>query len=333
MQRLDDCFSLSKRDEACELCGGGEFQLVGCKDRRGQPLTTVLCTTCGLISHEALPTDAELDAYYSRQYRIDYHGEFLPSPRRVLRAWGVGQSILQRLRPFVRERDRILEIGAGIGCTVKSFEMAGYDAQGIEPHHGFQEFARKHLGARVTRCTLADLPDREKFDVVLLVHVIEHFNHPRRELRRIVRLLNPGGRLYVECPNAEAPHAAPGKMFHFAHVYNFTNRTLAMLAKANGLACQAMVFEPHHPLIGQVYRMSSSIGTEIDSDSYSRSVAALTRYNTLTYHARPAYLADRLRRAGVHVGERLFARWRLSKLLARLHAAELRHPANVRRVA
>jgi hypothetical protein len=90
-----------------------------------------------LISHETLPSDAELDAYYARQYRSDYHGEFHPSPHRVLRAWSVGRSILQRLRPFLREGDRVLEIGAGIGCTVKAFDVAGFDAEGIEPHLGF----------------------------------------------------------------------------------------------------------------------------------------------------------------------------------------------------
>jgi 2-polyprenyl-3-methyl-5-hydroxy-6-metoxy-1,4-benzoquinol methylase len=95
----------------------------------------------------------------------------------------------------------------------------------------------------VRRSTLAELPRGEKFDVVLLVHVIEHFNHPRRELRRIASLLKPGGRLYVECPNAEAPHTAPAKMFHFAHVYNFTNPTLEMLAARSGLSCRTVLFD------------------------------------------------------------------------------------------
>lgn len=310
----------SPRCAPCELCGGSAFQIVGRRERRGEPLVSVVCVTCGLISHETLPTDAELTAYYSEQYRRDYHGEFTPSPHRVLRAWRTGQILRKRLLPFLHEQDTVLEIGAGIGCTVKSLELAGYEAEGIEPHHGFQAFAEKRLRARVRRCTLAEMPTDAKFDFILLVHVIEHFNHPRRDLERIAGLLKPGGRLYVECPNAEAPHAAPGRMFHFAHVYNFTNPTLAMLAQVSGLARRAVLFPPEHPLIGQVFALSAAAKTAIDPESYHRSVAALTRYNTLTYHLRPRYLVERVQRFASQTAERVFAQQRLMRLLSRIEA-------------
>src|SRR5690606_22108136 len=110
----------------CDLCGDRGFELVATLDRRGEPLNTVVCTTCGLVAHARIRSDAELDRYYADEYRQDYHGEFAPSDRRVCRAWNNGQRLLKQLSPYVDRGASVFEIGAGIGCNVKSFELAGF---------------------------------------------------------------------------------------------------------------------------------------------------------------------------------------------------------------
>ncbi len=305
----------STRSLPCELCEGKEFQIVGRYDRRRNPLTTVMCATCGLVSHETLPSDEELAAYYARQYRIDYHGEFLPSARRVLRAWRNAGEVYQRVRPFLRPGDRILEVGAGIGCTVKRFEMAGFSAEGIEPHEGFQAFAKRHIRADVARLALAEIAVEPTYDVILLVHVIEHFNHPARELRRLAQLLRPGGRLYIECPNLGAPHAAPGKCFHFAHVYNFTNITLEMLSNACGMERIAQALPTEVRNAAHVVAASPGACLVLNRQSPDHTVSALNRYGTVGYHLRPNYVVDRLRIAGQHLEERICSQRRVNRLL------------------
>jgi 2-polyprenyl-3-methyl-5-hydroxy-6-metoxy-1,4-benzoquinol methylase len=136
-----------------------------------------------------------LDAYYSAQYRRDYHGEVSPSAHRVMRAWHCARWLIRLLRPYLPPSGRVCEIGAGIGCTVKALEWAGYQASGIEPGLGFHRFAQHSLRADVTRRSLAQLPPVPCYDLVLLVHVIEHFNSPRRALQQIRQLLRPGGHL------------------------------------------------------------------------------------------------------------------------------------------
>lgn len=44
----------------------------------------------------------------------------------------------------------------------------------------------------------------ERFDLILLSHVIEHIFEPAPFLKMVVRSLNPGGRLLVVTPNAAA---------------------------------------------------------------------------------------------------------------------------------
>ena len=188
------------RDAKCDLCGADEVELLATRDRRRKPLRTVVCTRCGLISHESIPSDEELADYYAHEYRHAYHGERQPSAKRVLRAWNVGRSIYRRVRSFLRPGDRVCEIGAGLGCTVKAFDLAGFEASGIEPGVEFQSFSRQTLHADIENARLEDVVPVPSYDFVLLVHVIEHFSHPSRALRRIWGLLKTGGGCTLNVP-------------------------------------------------------------------------------------------------------------------------------------
>ncbi len=285
-----------KRDDPCDLCGSEYFEIVSRRDRRREHLTTVVCVRCGLISHLQVPSDAQLSRYYAEQYRHDYHGETAPSAYRVVRAWDNGRRIFAQLEPHLRLGDEVFEIGAGIGCTVKNFSLAGYNASGIEPGRGFQKFSEKRLHTKIQRRGLAEMPTTPICDFALLIHVIEHFNQPTQALLHIHHLLRPGGRFYVECPNVAAPHAAPKKLFHYAHIYNFTHQTLTLLAQKCGFAVVERLSDERDPEVRILFAKSESQKRDIDPNSYRNTLDGLARYNALTYHLRWRYVAHRMHR-------------------------------------
>jgi len=305
------------RKQPCDLCGGNRFEVVGKTDRHGDFLTTVVCRQCGLVSHGNIPTDNALALYYSKNYRRDYHGETTPSPHRVIRAWKNGQRLRQMLEPYLRPSDRVFEVGAGIGCTVKAFELAGYEASGVEPNEGFRGFSRDRLRSTVRSGCLDDVDLTKPHDLVLLIHVIEHFNRPSDSLRTIRQLIKPGGYLYVECPNVAAPHAAPGKLFHFAHVYNFTPRTLSMIARAGGFEVEKWFSAEQDKELRVLLKRVEEEQLEIDPQSYAATLEGLNRFSYFNYHFRLSYLLDRMRRLAVHWSEHAFSRQRLRQIIAR----------------
>jgi SAM-dependent methyltransferase len=292
-------------------------------DRRNEPLPTGICLDCGLISHFQLPSDDELQRYYRDEYRLAYHAESTPSPRRVVKAWRYGQKLLKLLRPHLRANDRVFEIGAGLGCTVKAFELAGYAASGIEPGTAFSGFSREALQASILTARLENLPRRASYDFVLLAHVIEHFNSPRRALRHIRSLVNQDGRLYVECPNIAASHAAPGRMFHYAHVYNFTHHTLVAMAQACGFELLEILSPPGDRYMRMLFVAGQPREPVIGPDSFAAAMAGVTRYNLLTYHLRTRYLLQRARSLSHEIRCRLRARHQLQQIVAtcQRHAA------------
>lgn len=108
---------------------------------------------------------------------------------------------------------KLLEIGSGFGVSLavmtRDFNV---DAYGIEPaSEGFDSslacarslFEANGLDpARVIDAVGEDLPFADAtFDVVYSNNVLEHTTRPSLVLQEAMRVLKPGGRLYVEIPN------------------------------------------------------------------------------------------------------------------------------------
>lgn len=306
----------------CDLCGCERFELIADRDRHGETLITAMCLECGLVCHAEIPTDQQLAEFYAWEYRRAYHGETVPSPRRVMRAWKNGQRILKQLKPCVPAGASVCEVGAGLGCTVKAFQCAGFDAVGIDPGRDFIAYSRGRLQAPVEAADLYDLPPAGQFDLVLLVHVIEHFNSPRRALNHIRKLLKPGGQLYIECPNLAAPPACFEKLFHYAHIHNFTPATLRMMAEQAGFEVQRVFSREDHPNLQVLLQSSDRPAGAIDRASVALTRRSLERaHHRVRYHLRPRYVARRLAKLTGYAREHLIGRWFVRHLEQRLTGA------------
>lgn len=320
---------MSSRFQPCDACQSTSFVVLSRTDRRSNALTTVVCRTCGLVSHESIPTEAELTAYYEREYRQDYHGEYAPSPHRVMREWTRGKGLRNLLQPYLQPAAKVMEVGAGIGCTVKQFELAGFRATGVEPGEGFQQYSQRELKAQVEQAFLEDLSPTQDQDLVMLVHVLEHLPRPTEALNRLRMLLKPGGLLYIEVPNFAAPHAAPGKQFHYAHIYNYTPATLAMVAQKCGFAIEQSLSPSHDKNLKLLLRRTDEQVWTIDEQAFAHSLEAAYRYNLVSYHLRWRYVVDRLRSVSFRWGGRIGAKGRLQRVLRQIQE----HPKVATRAA
>lgn len=285
---------LSSKTKPCDLCHETDFESIGTLDRNGRPLATRLCNICGLVAHLDIPSEAELKRYYTESYRLDYHCEAIPSDRRVMRAWINGLRILKQVAPFIQAGSDVFEVGAGIGCTVKVFEDAGFAASGIDPGGEFLKFARQRLGARVDVGDLYDRENQPRHDLVLLIHVIEHLASPRAAIDKIAALLKPDGMLYIECPNLDAPFASRGRLFHVAHIHNFVPSTLQSLLESCGFLCCARFGDPRDGNLQMLFQRHLHDRPSDPRGGAADVRAALRRSHWIPYHFRLRYALDRI---------------------------------------
>lgn len=302
---------------SCDLCGGVRFDAISQLDRLGQPLETVICQRCALVSHRPIPSEKEIARYYTERYRQEYHGEQDPSARRVMRAWKNAERIFNQLEPNLRPGMDVFEVGAGIGCTVRLFELNGFDASGIEPGQSFNHFSREKIRAKVKNMNLFDLEPEAGHDIVLLIHVIEHFTSPSNALAHVHALLKPEGRLYIECPNLAAPFSTFPRMFHFAHIYNFTPQSLIAMAEKCGFGVEKVFSDENDPNIQILFASQKPGKPSIEQGVADKTRVAMQRYNILSYHLRWNYLQARFCKLYSYFSEAIFSQSYMKRLLQR----------------
>lgn len=219
----------------CALCGSRERQVVATRDRKLKRLRNVLCTHCGLVFLDPMPTSEEISAFYRDEYRERYHGAAQPRPKALLRdergaAWRAGV-----LAPHLAGGARVLDVGAGAGAFLAAATRAGWQAEGVEPHRGFAAFAREYYGAQVHACNFEDAPLLPgSYDLVTSSHVFEHLRTPQAACARVHALLKQGGLFHLLVPDISDPKRTPIARWHFGHVHGFTRETLHMLVLRAG---------------------------------------------------------------------------------------------------
>lgn len=99
------------------------------------------------------------------------------------------------------DRLSLLDIGCGTGWTTSIWKNEGFDVTGVEPSQQRGDYAKEKYGIRVISGYVENVPIDEKFDVIVIRHVLEHFESPYPVLMSIRNLLKKDGLLVVIVPN------------------------------------------------------------------------------------------------------------------------------------
>lgn len=115
--------------------------------------------------------------------------------------------MLRSFMPFFR-KGSLLELGSFEGAFTERFLACFDDITCVEASDTAIEKAKCKLGGRIkfihSSFEKASLPSR--YDNIVLTHVLEHLDDPVRVLRRVnEEWLADDGRLFLVCPNANAP--------------------------------------------------------------------------------------------------------------------------------
>lgn len=121
-----------------------------------------------------------------------------------------------------RVQGRILENGCGVGMYVEHLSPFGGQVMGLE--YDFERAAEAHVNSpHIFNAAGESIPAPSgTFDLILSHEVIEHVQDDRAAIREMVRVLRPGGRITLFCPNRGYPFETHG--IYWNGKYSFGNK-------------------------------------------------------------------------------------------------------------
>lgn len=219
----------------CNICGIDDATVLH-QAGVAQIQQIVRCNKCGLM-------------YVNPRFGLDLHvirDSGVPEEALVGRMekeklqtndYAVTKKIISDLFP---QRGKLLEVGSGFGLLLEYFKNDRWDVSGVEPWPDGCKFSKEKLEIETLMCTLEEARFEDaSFDVILMMHVIEHVPNPFETLSEVYRILKPGGCLVIETPRYDTlMYRIFGRrernLSIDGHVYFFTTDTLSKICSMAG---------------------------------------------------------------------------------------------------
>ncbi len=204
---------------ACHVCGSTELEWAAAyaalhrvtSDCKPWPPGGQLarCRACGFVQAPVTPQwQAEADRIYAG-YTI-YHQSGGAEQNVFQERSGAGQPRSAQLIAALRDacalpsRGRLLDVGCGNGSFLSAWSrlVPGWTLSGTEVSDKHKAQIEKIPGVeRLFTGDITEIPGN--FDVISLIHVLEHIPYPVAFLKRLREKLKPDGLLFIEVPDCQ----------------------------------------------------------------------------------------------------------------------------------
>ncbi len=212
----------------CPICGSSGFQ--------PYKLGLAQCESCGLVLSPAVWQPQANEQLEEEWFGADYQPKtsFWVA---LFESWN-NRRTLSRLAQANLPGRRLLDIGVGSGSFLDAARAAGYEVMGCDLSAPICAHVRRTYGIPMHGGPLATLAGENRFDAIVMNHVLEHVHQPIDFLQNARRLLAPGGVAHIAVPNIACWEAALSGWTSFEpyHLTYFAPPTLARAISASGFA-------------------------------------------------------------------------------------------------
>lgn len=260
----------------CNLCGYTKNQEVF----NSNSYRVVICPKCTLMYLSPRMDQDQYNCYYVNEYQKNRHNTNTYD-QAVLRlerknSYQKKKEQLSFIEEFIDRKSKVIEFGSGWGTLLKVIsDQYGASVKGLEISSLAVEVSRKYYNIETDNRSLevflaGPIAPEDRYDVVIMYHVLEHLLDPSKILTDIKKILKKNGLLYIGVPNVADPDEDISKFFRIEHCYYFTLQTLKRILEKSGFRLVKVKKSPTDiQVIATPINMESEKKPELLIPSYS----------------------------------------------------------------
>lgn len=242
---------------ACLACGGARSEpWTVARDVEYHTTSDVFtyhrCDHCGVLFIDPVPDGRLAEIYPGNYYSYAAPGGSPVHAVKSLLDRRFFRAILGRLQG---DELSVLDVGGGAGWELAALRSADARVKhtqvvDLDPHA--QKLAEQN-GHTYYCGRIEDFDSERRFDLIVLLNLIEHVRDPREVLRKVKDLLSPGGIILIKTPNWQALDAKVFRQNSWAglhcprHWVLFTRESFRSLAEDVGLNVEAATYTQGAP--------------------------------------------------------------------------------------
>jgi len=191
-----------------------------------------ICKNCGWIFQNPSYTDDELDLLYnySDSQSLSKEAESLANLNAKKRSQILYDNISKY---FTNHTKRILDVGGRNGELMQSFDTNIFNISVLDMDAGNPI----NNDIKKIRIPFLNFETVIKFDLITMLHVLEHTDSPKSFLKKAYTLLNDNGLIYIEVPSELITHLLIRHVGDHRHLGYFSSKILAKYLVSNGFDC------------------------------------------------------------------------------------------------
>lgn len=224
--------------ESCLLCEGANLVEISnvCDDNGTLFFETSCCEDCGFVFRSKRPKlEWFLNAWSTRSSDGDEVVQKLTVNTELENMRYDRYTNLAIVLEDCVTNKNILDVGCGPATGLTAFDNRGWDVTGVEPDPTRAKIGIEQHKLNIHNCTIENFSKSKQYDVVTLIHTLEHIHHPKPFLRHAIDKVVDGGFLYVEVPDLFSTFVKLVDSLYLEHMNNFSNSTLQAMGRDLGL--------------------------------------------------------------------------------------------------
>lgn len=155
-----------------------------------------------------------------------------------------------RLNKKIEVGANVLEIGVGSGYLLNFLRKKGLKVEGCDLSKRISLCLKEKYNINVFNCWIDQVEEKQKYDVVVMNHILEHVDNPVYFLREVLKRMKSGGVLHLVVPNAGSWNACFSSWINYVpyHLLYFNKKSLINVLKQVGFV--DLRIETYEPFSG-----------------------------------------------------------------------------------